>query len=117
MNGKLIDPATGLPYRAGGNQDGGGNTVTVAGPLTAGVDRSNTTDAGAKAVAGANASRRGLTLQNTSDTEMRVTENDVVATSSTGYQIAAGGTFKANTTRSISVYCAVAGKTFAATEW
>lgn len=75
------------------------------------------TVAGNKQLVPANASRRGLTFQNTSDTEMRVTENGTAATSTTGYQLAPGGKFTASTNRAINVYCATAGKAYAATEW
>ncbi len=84
--------------------------------LTAGVDRSGVTVAGAADVAAANANRLELILQNTSDAEMRVTENGVTATATTGFKLLAGLTVKVSTSNRISVYCATAGKTFAATE-
>lgn len=105
-NGKLIDPQTGLPYRVGDSL-----------PLPAGADRSSSSAAGAQSIAAANTSRKGLTFQNTSDTEMRVTESGTPASGTTGYQILPGGRFTASTNKAISVYCASAGKTFAATEW
>ena len=87
--------------------------------LPAGTDRSGSITVGAaqQTLAAANASRRGLTMQNTSAAEMRVTESGAVATATTGYQIAPGGTFRASTNRLISVYGGTTGQTFAATEW
>lgn len=123
-NVRLIDPATGLAYRAGGAAGADGSSAsapiyTQIASLPAGTDRSGsvTTGGTAKNVAAANTSRRGLDFQNTSDTEMRVTENGTAATAATGYLVAAGGRFSARTNRAISVFCATTGKTFAATEW
>jgi len=89
---------------------------TVA-ALPAGTDRSGVTVVGAIDVAPANSARMGLTIQNTSDTAMRVTENGATATATTGYLLPVGGLFKTSTTRRISLYCATADKTFAATEF
>lgn len=88
-------------------------------PLPAGTDRSGTIATGGTAqnVAAANTARRGPDFQNTSDTEMRVTENGTAATATTGFQVLAGGAFRARTNRAISVFCATTGKAFAATEW
>lgn len=85
--------------------------------LEGGADRGGVTVAGAKDVAAANDIRRGLTFQNTSDTEMRVTETDDDATASTGYLVAAGVSVNISTNMRVSVYCADADKTFAATEY
>lgn len=124
---RLVDPATGLDYRAGAPTDGSGNaqgsaanpTYTQTAALPAGTDRSGTiaTGGAAQNVAAANTARRGFDFQNTSDTEMRVTENGTPATATTGFQVLAGGTFRTRTNRAISVFCATTGKTFAATEW
>ncbi len=94
-------------------------TYSQTAPLPAGTDRSGSIATGGTAqdVASANTSRRGLDFQNTSDTEMRVTENGTAATAATGYLVAAGGRFNARTNRAISVFCAITGKTFASTEW
>jgi len=93
--------------------------VTQAIALPAGVDRSGSIATGGTAqnVATANADRRGFTLQNTSDAEMRVTESGTAATGTTGYQVLPGGRFTASTSKAISVFGATTGKTFAATEW
>lgn len=101
--------------------DAGGEPVTpgATAALPAGTDRSGsiTTGGTAQNVAAANTARRGFTLQNTSDTEMRVSESGTAASATTGYQIAPGGRFTASTNRAISVFGATTGKTFAATEW
>lgn len=87
--------------------------------LPAGTDRSGsvTTGGTAQLIAAVNTNRRGLTFQNTSDTEMRVTENGSAATATTGYLVASGGRISVSTNRAISMFCAATGKTFAATEW
>jgi hypothetical protein len=94
-------------------------TTTTNGPLPATTDRSGsiTTGGTAQTVAAANANRIGLTFQNTSDTEMRVTENGTTATAATGYLVAAGQFIRVNSNKAISVFCATTGKTFAATEF
>jgi hypothetical protein len=89
----------------------------MSGFLEAGRDRSGITTIGAATVAPANEQRRGLTFQNTSDTEMRLTETDADATAATGYKIAPGQAVNISTNMRVSVYCAVAGKTYAATEY
>lgn len=94
------------------------NIVYPVLPAGSGLSGSITTGGVAQTVATANANRRGLTFQNTSDTEMRVTESGAAATATTGYLVAAGGgMFRASTNRAISVFCATTGKTFAGTEW
>lgn len=92
---------------------------TQGGYLPAGTDRSGSVTAGgtAQLIANTNTNRRGLTFQNTSDTEMRVTENGSAATATTGYLVAPGGRISISTNRAISMFCATTGKTFAATEW
>lgn len=85
--------------------------------LESGTDRGGVTVVGAKDVAAARETRRGLTFQNTSDTEMRLTETNVTATASTGFKVAAGQAVNISTNMRVSVYCASAGKTYAATEF
>lgn len=84
--------------------------------LTAGHDRSGVTVAGAKDVAVANDTRRALTFQNTSDTDMWLCESGAVAAVGTGYKLAAGQAANVSTSNRVSVYCASAGKTYSATE-
>jgi hypothetical protein len=97
----------------------GGTAVGDGAALPATTDRSGTITLGGTAqnVAAANASRQALTFQNTSDTEMRVTENGTAATATTGYQVTAGQYLRINSNKAVSVFCATTGKTFAATEW
>lgn len=94
-------------------------TQTQAAALPAGTDRSGsvTTGGTAQLIAAVNTSRRGLTFQNTSDTEMRITESGSAATATTGYLVAPGGRVNISTNRAISMFCATAGKTYAATEF
>lgn len=93
--------------------------VQSATALPAGTDRSGSITAAntAQDVAPANPSRVGLTFQNTSDTVMRLAENGSDASASNGYSVAAGASVNVSTNRRISVFCATAGKTFAATEY
>ncbi len=86
--------------------------------LPDGTDRSGTitTAATAQQVAPANVTRTALTFQNTSDTAMRLTESGTAATATTGFIVSAGQGVNISTNKSISVYCAAAGKTFSATE-
>ena len=114
-----LDPATGNPAPAMPAATTADPIYVNSAQLPAGTDRSGsiTTGGAAQNVAAANAARRGLDFQNTSDTEMRVTENGTAATATTGYLVAGGGRFSARTNRVISVFCATTGKTFAATEW
>lgn len=94
-------------------------TQTQAAALPAGTDRSGsvTTGGTAQLIAAVNTARRGLTFQNTSDTEMRITESGSAATPTTGYLVTPGGRVNISTNRAISMFCATTGKTFAATEW
>lgn len=91
-------------------------TPTAASVAT---DRSGsvTTGGTAQVLAAANALRRGLTIQNTSSGDLRVTENGTTATISTGYKLAAGATATVNTRNLISVIGATTGQTWAATEF
>lgn len=96
-----------------------GGTGAAGSSLPNGVDRSGsiTTGGTAQDVAPANAARQGLTIQNTSDTPMRVTENGADATSATGYLLAAGAALNVSTNKRVSIFCATTGKSFAATEY
>ena len=86
--------------------------------LTPGRDRSGSiAQAGvAQQVAPANDARLAMSFQNTSDTDMRLTESGVAASAANGFLIGPGDLVEIETTRAISVFCASAGKTFASTE-
>lgn len=93
---------------------------TQGGALPAGTDRSGTiTTAGtAQVLAPANANRRGLTIQNTSDTAMFVSESGTPASATYGYLLdVSSAPFKVSTNRVIYIWCGAAGRSFAATEW
>lgn len=84
--------------------------------LPAGVDRSGVTVVGAKDLAVANIGRRGLSIQNISDTTMVINETGSVATATNGYQVVAGAAVEISTNQRVSVYCASADKAYIATE-
>lgn len=107
-----------IVYNPDGTPFGGSGGSSTPATLSAGTDRSGTitTANAAQQVAPANASRMALTFQNTSDTAMRVTESGIAATATTGYLVGPGQGINVSTNRAISVFCTVAGKTFAATE-
>lgn len=115
---QIVNPTTGVPH-VPPTTDASGNVSTISAALPATTDRSGSITLGGTAqnVAAANASRRGLTFQNTSDTEMRVTENGVAATATTGFIVPTNSTLHIRSNKLISVFCATTGKTFAATEW
>lgn len=84
--------------------------------LNTGADKSGVTIVGNKVICAANTAREGFTFQNTSDTDMWLTENGSAAAVGTGYKIGPGVGFTASTGNAINLYCAAASKTFAATE-
>lgn len=87
--------------------------------LQAGANKGGAITLGGTAqdVAAANTIRRGLHIQNTSDTEMRVTETNADATATTGFKLLAGERLEIQTNQRVSIFCATTGKTFAATEF
>lgn len=89
----------------------------MAKELHVGNDRGGVTVGGAQVVAAANTYRRGMTFQNTSDVDMWLRESGGAASVGSGYKIAPGIPCNVSTSNLISVYCASAGKTFAATEY
>ena len=95
---------------------GSGPTTPAKAPaLTAGTERTGTSTGAAQQVAAANANRRALLIQNTSDTEMRVSLNGA-ASATKGYIIDPKGAFNVPTSGAVSLFCAATGKTFEATE-
>lgn len=93
-------------------------SISAATTLPGGTDRSGSiiTANTAQDVALANTARVGMTFQNTSDTVMRLTESGTDATAKTGFSVGAGQAVNVSTNKRISVFCATAGKSFAATE-
>jgi len=86
------------------------------GPAT---DRSGTITTGgtAQALAAANTSRNSLTGQNLSTGDLWVNETGTAAPNTAGsYLVASGGTFAVNGSGAVSIYGAVTGQRFAATE-
>jgi len=116
---RLIDPATGLHYRAGGAQNAAGQTITVSTPLTAGTNRSGTAGTTASQLAAANSNRQGLEIQNVSANNIGI--NEIGGTASIGaagtYTLAPGGSIRVRTNRAVSVIAAAASSAYTATEW
>jgi hypothetical protein len=119
---KLIDPATGNSYRAGGAQDANGNTVTTSSALPAGIDRSGSTSATAGTatpLAAANTARRGLNVQNISAGNIGI--NEIGGTAAIGspgtYTLAAGATVNVRTNRAVSVVGSAVSQAYTATEF
>jgi hypothetical protein len=86
--------------------------------LTTGRDRGGSIAvAGAmQVVAAANDGRKRMTFQNTSDADMRLSETDEPASETNGYIVGPREAVEISTNRSVTVWCASAGKTFEATE-
>ena len=86
--------------------------------LGTGIDRSGAITAGGTAqdIAPFNEGRSRMSVQNTSATDMRITESGVTATATAGYKLAPGEWADIETRSRVSVYCATTGATFASTE-
>ena len=100
-------------------QDTIATKLTALSVKPAGTDRSGsiTTGGTAQQLAASNSDRTGLTIQNTSDGDLRITENGTTATASTGYKLTPGMGLQISTNKAVSVYGATTGQTFAATEF
>lgn len=97
-------------------------TVAAQPALTAGTDRSGTTNATGgtpTTLAAANTARRGLNIQNISANPMGVNEiGGAAAIGSPGtYTIAAGGSFNVRTNRAVTVVSGTASQPYTATEF
>lgn len=97
-------------------------TVAAQPSLTAGTDRSGTTNATAgtaTTLAPANAARKGLNIQNISAGNIGI--NEVGGTAAIGsagtYTVAAGNTVSIRTNRAISVVGSAASQVYTATEF
>lgn len=97
-------------------------TNTQTAYLPAGTDRSGTTSATAStatALAPANATRRGLNIQNISANPMGI--NEIGGTAAIGspgtYTLAAGSTINIRTNRAVSVVSGTASQPYTATEF
>lgn len=104
---RLIDPDTGYGYRAGVN------------PLGAGTDRSGTANTTASQLAGANAKRLGLNIQNVGSNNLGI--NEVGGTAAIGsagtYTLAPGATMNVRTNRAVSIIAATGATAYTATEF
>lgn len=89
----------------------------MSGYLGAGANRSTTTAAGSKVLAVANRNRKGLVVQNVSDTAVVVCQTGEDATATNGLSLAAGQGLEVVTNQRVSIFCTVAGKAVAAVEY
>lgn len=71
----------------------------------------------AQVIAQPNPVRRGMTVQNTSDTDMFVSETGEDATPALSYKLVPGAACAINTDARVTIVCAASAKTFAATEF
>lgn len=109
----------GNPAAAGGSAD---PVNTQPSPLTAGTDRSGSTSSTANTsttLAAANATRRGLNIQNISANPMGINEFGGAAAIGTPgtYTLAAGSAINVRTNRAVTVVSASASQPYTATEF
>lgn len=85
------------------------------------TNRSGTITAGgtAQVLAVANLNRKGLWIQNVSDTDMWISELGTAAANQPSIKIPAGAMyeFPVAVATDISIFCATTGKAFSAREW
>jgi len=111
------------PVTAGGVSSPAGTAAepyfTQAAPLASGTDRSGTAATTSGTLAAANASRRGLNIQNIGANNIGVNEfAGAAAIGSPGtYTIAPGGSLNVRTNRQINVIAATAATAYTATEF
>lgn len=118
-NVRLIDPATGLPYRAGGAQDASGNTVTQTAPLSAATNRSGTANTSSGQIVASNTARRGLEIQNIGANNIGINEFGGTAAIGTAgtYTLAPGASMRVRTSNAVTAIAATGATAFTATEW
>jgi hypothetical protein len=97
----------------------GSTTTTQAAPLTAGTNRSGTATTTSAQLAAANASRRGLNIQNIGANNIGVNEFGGTAAIGTAgtYTIVPNGFLNVRTSSQINVIAATASTAFTATEF
>lgn len=123
-NVRLIDPATGLPYRAGGAAGADGSSAsapifTQTATLPAGTDRSGSAGTTSAQIVAANSARRGLEIQNIGANNIGINEFGGTAAIGTAgtYTLAPGASLRVRTNRAITAIAATAATAFTATEW
>lgn len=122
-NVRLIDPATGLAYRAGGSASANGEAstplYTQTAALPAGTDRSGTAATVSGQIVAANASRRGLEIQNIGANNIGINEFGGTAAIGTAgtFTLVPGASRHIRTNRAITAIAATGATAFAATEW
>ncbi len=120
----LLDPATGQRYRAGGAAGADGSSATApintqTGALPAGTDRSGTATTTSGTLAAANATRRGLEIQNIGANNIGVNEfGGTAAIGAAGtYTLAPGASMRVRTNRLVTAIAATGATAYTATEW
>lgn len=112
----VYDPASAQMYVARGTTDG---SWTVPGLLPAATDRSGTATTSSNTLAAANASRRGLNIQNIGANNIGVNEFGGTAAIGTAgtYTLAPGASMNIRTNRAVTVIAATASTAYSATEF
>lgn len=97
----------------------GSTQTTQTSPLPAGTDRSGTAGTTSAQLAAANATRRGLNIQNISANNLGINEFGGTAAIGTAgtYTLAAGATLNVRTNRQINVIASAASSAYTATEF
>lgn len=122
-NVRLIDPATGLPYRAGGSAAANGDAATPLNTQTAylpaGTDRSGTAATSSGQIIAANATRRGLNIQNVGANNIGINEfgGTAVIGGAATYTLTPGSSMNVRTNRAVFAIAATGATAFTATEW
>lgn len=95
------------------------STTNTSSALPAGVDRSGTATTSSTTPIAANASRRGLNIQNVGSNNIGVNEfGGTAAIGSAGtYTIVPGGSLNVRTAGAISVIAVTSSTAYTATEW
>lgn len=120
---KLIDPATGLEYRAGGSASANGDAATPLNTqsayLPAATDRSGTAATSSGQIIAANPTRRGLDIQNVGANNIGINEfgGAAVIGGASTYTLTPGSTMRVRTNRAIFAIAATGATAFTATEW
>ncbi len=117
---KTIDNGDGTFSKTAAIQSSASNPVFTQTPfLTAGTDRSGTATTSSTVPIAANASRRGLNIQNIGANNIGVNEFGGTAAIGTAgtYTLAPGASMNVRTNRAVSVIAATASTAYTATEF
>lgn len=121
---RLVDPVTGLDYRAGGasGADGSSGSApinTQTGFLPAATDRSGSAATSSGQIIASNAARRGLEIQNVGANNIGINEfGGTAAIGAAGtYTLVPGASMRVRTNRAVTAIAATGATAFTATEW